>query len=175
MVVNAAIYAIVGGYVGLQMIEKLTGHHLTTAEEAWYLTHPFSARKISNCASEAYEEEKAIFFSTGEDDEGDAFRHCFWSALVMRECGQDVSGFITSLHEEIDDNPRSRKDMDLHNNGVGRWRVHMADNKNMSRQVLKLLIDGQLKVIKPNPTKMTQARVRYTDLAGKLGALPFGG
>lgn len=144
MVVNGVLYAIFGGYAVLQLIEKMTGRHLTVAEEFWCIKNPCDAYKIGQCASQAFDEERSIFFENSDDDEGDAFRHCFWSALIARECGRHVSGVVTSLHEQLDadpvyghgGNPILRRNMDLANNGVGRLRVHMGDNKNMSRQVL---------------------------------------
>lgn len=163
VVAAGTVVALLGGYVLLKKIEQLMGRNVTLAEEAYFVTHPWVAFKVKSTAKTAYDTEAAIFGCTGEDDEGDAFRHCFWSAVLTREVGFKEAGFVTSLHEQIPGNPVRRMDMDLFNNAVGRMRVQLGNDAYVARQVLKLLLDGRLSVIAPNAAKRQIAQKYYDE------------
>jgi hypothetical protein len=151
MAVPAAVAVGVGIVAVGAAIDQIASHlgdgQLSLAERVWLYGHPHTAYKIRDCTKEARRQEHEYFGSSGEDDEGDAFRHCYWSALLTRDIGQELSGFFTSLHEVKDGNPKNRKTMDLHNNGVGRW-TYFADtsNKGIAQKCLKLLAAGKLLV-----------------------------
>lgn len=60
----------------------------------------------------------------------DAFRHCYWSALLSREIGYIDALLFTNAHENYDENPPEEKRMDLYNNRIGLeiGRSHIALN-----------------------------------------------
>lgn len=55
------------------------------------------------------------------NNEGDAFKHCYWQAETALFLGQRIANWIGVKHEDNNPNntPAERK-MDLHNNEVGR-------------------------------------------------------
>lgn len=53
------------------------------------------------------------------NDEADAFRHCFWSALMTLHIGVSQAKIVGDNHEKLYDNPAAEKNMDLFNNAVG--------------------------------------------------------
>ncbi len=141
-----------------QIFSAMSGRQASLAERTWLYSHPLTALAIRDCTMKAIRKEQSIFGENGEDDEGDAFRHCYWSALLTREIGQDRSGFFTSLHEEHDDNTPAASTMDLHNNGVGRWTYFpIPTDDAMANRCLKLLADGKLIVASPWPGKLAKA------------------
>ncbi|WP_112135570.1 DUF6973 domain-containing protein [Glycomyces dulcitolivorans] len=50
----------------------------------------------------------------------DAFRHCFWNALMVHYIGLDQAKIVANRHEANPDLPQDEVNMDLHNNMVGR-------------------------------------------------------
>lgn len=50
---------------------------------------------------------------------GDAFRHCYLTALLTRDIGEARALELTNLHEDFCGNPEDERTMDLHNNSVG--------------------------------------------------------
>jgi hypothetical protein len=50
----------------------------------------------------------------------DAFRHCFWNALMAGHLGIETAAIIANRHEEAPGQPIEEKNMDLHNNAHGR-------------------------------------------------------
>ncbi len=54
----------------------------------------------------------------------DALRHCVWSALLAHQVGEVYAKKLTDAHEDVDPpadhNARIDREMDLHNNAVGR-------------------------------------------------------
>ncbi|TWT09492.1 hypothetical protein [Reyranella sp. CPCC 100927] len=158
----AVIIGIAGGYGALQILERMSGHSLTLAEEAYYATHPMIFRDVVNTAKTAYAQEAEFFGENSDDDEGDAFRHCYWSTLLTGKIGAKDSGFVTSLHEEIDGNPPARKEMDLWNNAIGRNQIKWyMSNQYKVVQTLKHLVEGRLKVIRPNSAKLARAKEEF--------------
>lgn len=56
----------------------------------------------------------------GHNDKADAYRHCYWNALMTVHIGADQAKEVADLHEENNPNPPGEEAMDLHNNQVGR-------------------------------------------------------
>lgn len=50
----------------------------------------------------------------------DAFRHCYWSCLMMKAMGLFTAKLIGDTHECCSASPEQERAMDLHNNMVGR-------------------------------------------------------
>lgn len=92
---------------------------LTPQEQAYIQSHPHHALTIKEAKETAFAETKARFGRNGHNDKSDAFRHCFWSALLARELGYAKALTFTTAHESSPTNVPAEMAMDLHNNRVG--------------------------------------------------------
>lgn len=92
---------------------------------------------------------KKRFGHIGRNDKSDAFRHCFWSAVLVREIGYQNALQFTNAHESDPKNPPAEKAMDLYNNSIG-LSIGRAGGNNtyLSGRCMVALLSGQLKVIK---------------------------
>ena len=94
--------------------------NLRQAEKDFLWVHPIAASDFKSNASTALEEaQKRFSKATLHNGSGDAFRHCFWSAMNARDQGKELAKSFGDAHETFDGNPEPEKSMDLHNNGVG--------------------------------------------------------
>ena len=91
----------------------------TDGEKEFLHHHPVDAIQIAWNKEKAFDETVRRFGHNGHNDASDAFRHCFWSALLMRDIGEADAREFTTLHESSPLNPPNEKAMDLHNNSVG--------------------------------------------------------
>jgi hypothetical protein len=97
-----------------------TYDRLNTAERDFLFWHPFAAVAFNSNAETALAEARRRFGpSTLHNGSGDAFRHCFWSAMNARDEGAELARRFGEAHEDWAGNPAAEKTMDLHNNGVG--------------------------------------------------------
>jgi hypothetical protein len=95
-------------------------NRLNQAEKDFLFWHPIAAISFNSNASTALEEARKRFGPTTlHNGSGDAFRHCFWSAMNARDQGADLARGFGNAHEDWIGNPPAEKAMDLHNNGVG--------------------------------------------------------
>src|SRR5690606_41741823 len=89
------------------------------------------------------------FATNGHNVSSDAFRHCFWSALLARDIGESDAALFTDLHASSPMNPVLEKSMDVHNNRVG---ISIGKNGGedgyLSDQRYKALLQGKLRVIR---------------------------
>jgi len=92
---------------------------LTPAEKVFIATHPLQAMTIKGSKGTAFNETQKRFGVNGHNDSTDAFRHCFWSAILSRDIGYLNAWEFTTAHESDPNNPADEKKMDLHNNSVG--------------------------------------------------------
>ena len=92
---------------------------LTPAEKAYIATHPLDAPIIKESKDTAFNETARRFGVNGHNDASDAFRHCFWSAILARDLGYFNAYQFTTAHESSPTNDPAEKRMDLHNNSVG--------------------------------------------------------
>jgi len=105
----SSIYPIKGIFTGLTPREKL-----------FLASHPHLVGTIRHDAEKALAEARRQFPGGGQHNgPADAFRHCYWSALLARDIGPDNALSFTNAHEAYGSNPAGEKAMDLHNNGVG--------------------------------------------------------
>ena len=79
---------------------------LTPQEQNYLKAHPHHAFSIKQSKETAFEETKRRFGFNGRNDKSDAFRHCFWSALLAREIGYTNALQFTTAHES---SPPTRK------------------------------------------------------------------
>jgi len=122
---------------------------LKAAEKKYIKENPHHIPAIIESKSTAYTETKARFGYNGHKDKTDAFRHCFWSAVLSRDIGYENAIKFTTAHENFPDNPKHEKEMDLHNNKAGaRLGLSKADNEKLSSYCNSKLLSGNLKVIK---------------------------
>ncbi len=101
----------------------------------------------------AFNEAVRRFGYQGHNDKCDAFRHCFWSAVLARDIGSFWAKLFTDAHETKEGQPPEEKEMDLHNNAVGLkigFYYFIPDsNDTLSEKCFQALQNGELKVIKP--------------------------
>ncbi len=94
--------------------------NLRQAEKDFLFWHPFAAIDFNSNASTALAEAQKRFSSSSlHNGSGDAFRHCFWSAMNARDQGEDIAKQFGDAHEDFTGNPEKEKTMDLNNNQVG--------------------------------------------------------
>ncbi|MDH4395530.1 MAG: hypothetical protein QE278_07620 [Limnobacter sp.] len=122
---------------------------LTEAEKKFLLRHPLDAAPIALSREKAFAETKRKFGMNGHNDSSDAFRHCFWSAVLARDIGYACALEFTTLHESKLENPILEKEMDLHNNRVGLdIGKGGGSDSHLSTLCMSALINKRLKVIK---------------------------
>ena len=92
---------------------------LNEHEKQYVRTHPINAFYIKNNRDSAFRETERLFGLNGHNDRSDAFRHCYWSALLARDIGYHDTVKFTTFHEMRPGNPLTEKQMDLHNNKIG--------------------------------------------------------
>lgn len=76
---------------------------------------------------------------------GDAFRHAYWNALMVKRCGIEFAQQMATAHES--DTPEGLdKQMDLRNNAYGRWdgekHINLSDEE-LAIKIRDLVTDGQ--------------------------------
>ncbi|PXF31500.1 hypothetical protein WH50_09570 [Pokkaliibacter plantistimulans] len=124
--------------------------HLTDAEKKYLTSHPHHAFAIRAAKDKAFAETVTRFSRNGRNDKSDAFRHCYWTALLARDIGHANAQRFTTAHESDPNNPANEKSMDLHNNAVGlSIGLSMADDAKLSQQCMNALLAGRLQVITP--------------------------
>lgn len=93
---------------------------LNQSEKDFMFWHPVAAVAFdSNAGTAIAEARKRFGKATLHNGSGDAFRHCFWSAMNARDEGADLPLEFGAAHEDVAGNPPAEKAMDLFNNGVG--------------------------------------------------------
>ena len=92
---------------------------VTAEEKAWLMAHPFDALKISEAKDIAMAKTRELFRGGQHNTVADAFRHCYWSALMTVRIGARKTREFSTWHETKMSNPFDEWRMDLHNNQVG--------------------------------------------------------
>ncbi len=93
---------------------------LSPDEKTFIFTKPGAALQIYECSKLAKAE--ALYYYDGSlyKDNGDAFRHTYWNALMVKYVGVDDAKTYADAHESGDDSQGVDKEMDLFNNEKGR-------------------------------------------------------
>lgn len=81
----------------------------------------------------------------GHNDQADAFRHCYWNALMTVHIGADQAKAVADVHEENNPNDPAESVMDQHNNHVGRT-LGAKSEAGAESQSLAAAKDGRLKL-----------------------------
>lgn len=122
---------------------------LTDSEKNYFKTNPHHAKAIYDSKQIAFAETKRRFGENGHNGKTDAFRHCFWSAILCRDIGYAGALAFTIAHEGFTSNPVIEKQMDLHNNSVGlRYGMSKASDSVLAEYCATAFKVGRLKVIK---------------------------
>lgn len=101
---------------------------LTDSEKKLCIRYPFDALKVNTAKNIAASQTEAKFGSNGLGDRSDAFRHGIWNAEMTILIGKEKAELFATAHEDKDVTgnesngyPKTvHRDMDLHNNEVGR-------------------------------------------------------
>ena len=87
-----------------------------------FLVGPFDCAKAKTDADSAAAMAREMYpANTLHNGIGDAFRHCYWNALMTLSIGRNQAKKVADLHE--DNNPTGpigERQMDLKNNEIGR-------------------------------------------------------
>ena len=102
---------------------------LTESENRLCIRYPFDALKVNTARKIATEQTERKFGYSGLGDRSDAFRHGIWNAEMSILLGSKKAELFATAHEdkdvsgdESDGFPKiAHKEMDLHNNEVGRY------------------------------------------------------
>lgn len=101
---------------------------LTDAEKKLVIRYPFDALKVNDAKNVATSQTELKFGYSGLGDRSDAFRHGIWNAKMTILIGEAKAELFASAHEDKDTTgvesdgflKIEHKNMDLHNNAVGR-------------------------------------------------------
>lgn len=101
---------------------------LTEAEKKLCIRYPFDALKVNKAKDIATNQTEKKFGENGLGNRSDAFRHGIWNAEMTILIGKEKAELFATAHEdkdvsgnESDGFPKTaHKEMDLHNNEVGR-------------------------------------------------------
>lgn len=101
---------------------------LTDSEKKLCVRYPFDALKVNQAKNIATDQTEKKFGENGLGNRSDAFRHGIWNAEMTILIGKEKAELFATAHEdkdvagnESDGYPKSaHRDMDLHNNAVGR-------------------------------------------------------
>jgi hypothetical protein len=123
--------------------------HLTPAEQDYVKRHPMHVPAIKRSRDLAFAEARRTFGINGHNDESDASRHCFWSAILTRDIGYQYALAFTTAHETSPTNPPAERAMDLHNNAVGLEIGRQGgSDPSLSNACMAAWKAGRLKVLK---------------------------
>lgn len=94
--------------------------NLTPGEKIYLIRHLNQVSTILEIREKASLAAATKFPRAGQHNgKGDAFRHCYASALLARDIGAKGAKEFTDAHEAYSANPAGERAMDLHNNGIG--------------------------------------------------------
>lgn len=101
---------------------------LTDSEKKLCIRYPFDALKVNTAKNIATSQTEAKFGFNGLGDRSDAFRHGIWNAEMTVLIGKEKAELFATAHEDKDVtgnesdgySKTAHKEMDLHNNEVGR-------------------------------------------------------
>lgn len=118
-------------------------------EFRYCLRHPIKCAKAQAAAEDALSRAEAIYpAETLYQGTGDAFRHCYWSARMTIDLGEETAKTIGDNHEaETEDG--EDKNMDLSNNRSGRIIGKTASNYGDASKTCQAKTDnGELVTLK---------------------------
>jgi hypothetical protein len=90
---------------------------------------------------------EALYPTSLNDGNGDAFRHTLFNAFNAKDLGAALAKMLGDAHENrpnLDTNQQLARAMDLHNNEIGR---SVSGAANLEGAVINLLNSGALRII----------------------------
>ena len=113
---------------------------LTDSEKKLVIRYPFDALKVNTAKNIATNQTEIKFGRNGLGDKSDAFRHGIWNAEMTILIGIEKAELFATAHEEKDISGNetdgftkmAHKEMDLHNNEIGRQIGQKNENLNES-------------------------------------------
>jgi hypothetical protein len=123
---------------------------LNEEEKKFVWKHPVDFISVASDAEIALDTARTRFGKGSlHNGAGDAFRHCFWNAMMARDIGKTRALEYSTAHEAGSSAPLETE-MDLYNNSVGAgigafW--PNATNPELEQICVGALLGGQLKVI----------------------------
>ena len=121
---------------------------LPPQEQAYLRSNPHHAIILKDVREIAFTETIRLFRRNGHNDKSDAFRHCFWSAILAGDIGFDKAKEFTTAHDSSPKNGLDEKRMDLHNNraglGIG---LAKETNASLSTRCKTALRTGKLRIL----------------------------
>ena len=135
---------------------EIPTQELTAKEITMLLTNPHKIKPLLDIQQHSTEKALEMFPPPDGreiDNQTDAFRHAYASALMTQEFGAEWTAEFTTAHEGRENNYASSEAMDLYNNEIGR-QIALA-NPNASREELAALVaeavnNGETVVIRPD-------------------------
>ena len=107
-----------------------------------------SCNKAAEDAREAANSAQQLFPNSLHNGQGDAFRHCYWNARMVKSIGEWNATKVAGNHEAINGGPQAEKDMDLANNATGRSvGLQSADIGAAKNTCASMAWNGQLKTL----------------------------
>jgi len=127
---------------------------LCEAEKYLIKKAPSQAYDIYSARKNAFDKTEEVFTENNEDDQSDAFRHCFWSGSLIKSLGKKTAKQWLNAHESCSKNLKA-SEMDYFNNAQGiKIALNLIKNKSytdtkLADECLSLLKNNTLKVLKP--------------------------
>jgi hypothetical protein len=104
----------------LRPLSKMFDEALTDAEISLIASYPLRAAQLLRTKDDA-ESTAKVAHERDEQVPQDAYRHILWSYLLTKKYGAEFAERVTNAHEEGDTgNSPAEREMDYHNNAVGR-------------------------------------------------------
>ncbi|WP_214749050.1 MULTISPECIES: hypothetical protein [unclassified Exiguobacterium] len=111
-------------------------------ERSLCVRHPVKCTKAKSDSETAVEQaEKYYKSSVLYNGNGDAFRHAYWNALMVKSITAKYAKYFADAHEYGADNqPAIERQMDLHNNRLGRY---IAETSSSAKKVKESITAGK--------------------------------
>lgn len=107
------------------------------------------------------------------DNKANAYRHAFWNYLLCEKCTAVTNSEetalawakrITDLHEKLSPNPEIARNMDLHNNLIGRNLFSgLQDSEENIQQILEQMLTEAIKVKEIQEIKRAGNKLVYIE------------
>ena len=123
---------------------------LTDSEKKLVIRYPFDALKVNQAKNIATTQTETKFGVNGLGNKSDAFRHGIWNAEMTYLIGETKAELFATAHEDKDVSgtesdgflKTEHKNMDLHNNEVGR--ILAMQNPGLTEDALANLIYSEV-------------------------------
>lgn len=137
---------------------------LNDAERLLFNGSPFQGLAVINAGRKAYYTANDLYLPQYlHNQNGDAFRHCFWNNLMVAATSQDFARAWADAHEEKPGNPVIEKTMDIRNNFDGRRLAFRYPDESDEQRKTRCLtgVDGKRLV------RIVNGELAPTDATGK--------